>query len=282
MKTASSPLIALINGGGEYYIAELLIIQLITGVNLYYTSADVNVTYNGNTYTPFNFARGKIKTVVGTQVDTLDVLLYAGIGDLLNGIPTPQVASNGGFDGANITMYRAYLTAWNVAPVGALIMFVGSVSDATPSRTTVQLAVKSDLELLNIQMPRNLYQAGCLHSLYDSGCTLNKASFATNSSVTSGSTTTSINNALGTAAGYFDQGYVVFTSGANAGASRTVKKQTVGNIALALALPFTPTVGDTFTVYAGCDHTQTTCTSKFSNVIHFRGYPYIPIPETAV
>jgi uncharacterized phage protein (TIGR02218 family) len=282
MRTASAPLIALINGSNEYLIADLISIILVTGSVLYYTSADVNIVYGGNTYVPFPFERGSTKTVVGTQVDTLDVTLFAGISNLISGIPIPQFASNGGFDGADVTLYRAFLTSWTAAPTGALIMFTGSISDATPSRTTVQLTVKSDLELLNIQMPRNLYQAGCLHSLYDTGCTLNKASFASNTTINATSTKLSLNCALATAAGYFDQGYLVFTSGQNAGVSRTIKKHTLGNFIIALSLPFTPTVGDAFTVYAGCDKTQATCTSKFNNVIHFRGYPFIPIPETAV
>ena len=33
-----------------------------------------------------------------------------------------------------------------------------------------------------------------------------------------------------------------------------------------------------FTAYAGCDLSLGTCTSKFSNRIHFRGQPFIPSP----
>lgn len=282
MKTASSPLITLINSGQPYMIADLISIALVTGSFLYYTSAEVSIVYNSNTYVPFPFERGNTRTIVGTQVDTLDLTLFAGVNDLINSIPAPQFAANGGFDGADITLYRAYLTSWTAAPTGALTMFVGNVSEATPSRTTVQMVIKADLEMLNIQMPRNIYQSGCLHSLYDVGCTLNKALFAANTAINAASTTQSLNCGLATAAGYYDQGYLVFTSGQNAGARRTIKKHTTGNFSIALPLPFTPQVGDAFTVYAGCDKTQATCTNKFNNVIHFRGYPYIPIPETAV
>jgi hypothetical protein len=38
--------------------------------------------------------------------------------------------------------------------------------------------------------------------------------------------------------------------------------------------------GATFTVRAGCDKTQGTCTTKFSNLARFRGMPYIPVAET--
>ena len=34
--------------------------------------------------------------------------------------------------------------------------------------------------------------------------------------------------------------------------------------------------GDQFTIVAGCDRTHTTCRDKFSNILNFRGEPYIP------
>jgi hypothetical protein len=38
-----------------------------------------------------------------------------------------------------------------------------------------------------------------------------------------------------------------------------------------------------FTAYPGCDKTQTTCASnKFSNLVNFEGFPYVPAPETAI
>ena len=34
--------------------------------------------------------------------------------------------------------------------------------------------------------------------------------------------------------------------------------------------------GQTFVVTAGCDKHLTTCRTKFSNVINFRGFPHMP------
>jgi len=48
-------------------------------------------------------------------------------------------------------------------------------------------------------------------------------------------------------------------------------------------LPFAPAAGDVFTAYPGCDKTQATCASpKFSNLVNFEGFPYVPAPETAI
>ena len=46
--------------------------------------------------------------------------------------------------------------------------------------------INSHLELLNQKMPRNLYQASCINSLYDASCTLNRESFAANGTAGSG------------------------------------------------------------------------------------------------
>ena len=47
-----------------------------------------------------------------------------------------------------------------------------------------------------------------------------------------------------------------------------------------MPLPNVPAVGDTFSVFPGCDKTKTTCAGKFSNIARFRGFPFVPVPET--
>jgi hypothetical protein len=49
-----------------------------------------------------------------------------------------------------------------------------------------------------------------------------------------------------------------------------------------LPLPNSPSGGDNFTAFPGCDHTMATCAQKFSNLINFGGVPFVPVPETAV
>ncbi|MEI8325522.1 MAG: phage BR0599 family protein [Betaproteobacteria bacterium] len=71
-------------------------------------------------------------------------------------------------------------------------------------------------------------------------------------------------------------------TGANAGIGRTIKAQAGGVLTSVQPWPSAVTIGDTFTVYPGCDKTQATCSSKFSNLARFRGYPYVPAPETII
>jgi uncharacterized phage protein (TIGR02218 family) len=81
---------------------------------------------------------------------------------------------------------------------------------------------------------------------------------------------------------HYDNGQLVFTSGVNNGHIVAVRQYASTTIYFVVPLPAPPLAGDTFTVYPGCDKTQATCTSKFSNLINFGGFPYVPSPETAI
>jgi uncharacterized phage protein (TIGR02218 family) len=66
------------------------------------------------------------------------------------------------------------------------------------------------------------------------------------------------------------------------GTKRSLKAYASGALQLFSPLPVAPAVGDTFSIFPGCDKTMATCQNKYSNVVHFRGFPFIPTPETAV
>lgn len=148
-------------------------------------------------------------------------------------------------------------------------------------RTAALITVNSDLVLLDINMPRNVYSPACQHVLYDSGCGLVKSAFGTAGTVGAGSTNSVIN--WSGASANFNQGTVVFSSGANGGVSANVKCAVAG-VSLTLSYPLlnAPAAGDAFTAYWGCDHTHATCANKFNNLANFRDFPFIPSPTYAL
>ena len=85
---------------------------------------------------------------------------------------------------------------------------------------------------------------------------------------------------LGQATGWFDLGTLTFTSGANDGVSRTVQAFDAGAFSFALAFPADIAPGDTFSVFPACMHTMDDCANKHNNLVHFRGFPFVPAPET--
>ena len=268
----------------EMLMADLYTFTLKTGEILRYTSAGVPLTIDGNQYSnELSLTRGGISVKAGIEVDELQITIYPADTNLLKGVPFLHGVRAGFLDGATLTLRRAFFGKnWGYC-YGTIIRFSGRVSDITDySRTEIPITVKSWLELLNIKMPRNVYQPACRRTLYDAGCLVPKASYGATSSVASDSTATLINCGLvGEAAGYYDMGGVVFTSGINAGVSRTVKKHTTGQLVFALPLPYEPEVGDTFMAYPGCNHTMAMCQTKFNNLINFSGEPFVPAAETA-
>ncbi len=223
--------------------------------------------------------RSNIRNAVGVEVDTLSVSLVTNLDVQQNNIPLAQFALQGGFDGANLTVNRFYAASWTEAPTGSLFMFTGRVSDVNVSGTEIKMEIKSPLELLNIKMPRNLYQAGCIHALYDVNCGANAAGFTSNATVGAGSTRSVINTDLGQASGYFNLGVVTFSSGENSGESRTIKSFDSGIVTTSYPFQFAPAEGDEAQVRPGCDKLQATCNAKFDNLANFRAFPYIPVPE---
>ncbi len=162
-----------------------------------------------------------------------------------------------------------------------MTLFHGRLSTVDQvGRTSAKVTVASDLILLDMDMPRNLYAPTCLHTLYDSGCGVPRGTYATNGTVGPGSTTSLINFAGALA--LHTQGSIVFASGANANLRATVKSAVAGaSLTLIYPLPSAPATGDTFAVYAGCDHTSATCQTQFNNLANFRGFPYVPPPQVA-
>ncbi|MDA8095592.1 MAG: DUF2163 domain-containing protein [Betaproteobacteria bacterium] len=283
MIAASQALIDLL-ASRQFVMADLYQIALADARTLYYTSADQPIAWNGATYVPFGpkIQRSSLKLDVGLDVDQLEIQLYPDLTDTYNGTPILAAIVNGLLDGAVVSLYTAFMATFGDTSPGPVFRFEGQVSDCTFSRTEAKITVKSWLELLNLQMPRNTYQPPCMHILYDAGCGLSKAAFQQTSTAAGGSTSGTVLCALTQASGYFAQGMMIFTAGANAGASRTVKTWTPGVAVLTYPFPNAPTPGDAFNIYPGCDLTQGTCQSKFNNLGNFRGCPYVPDPETAV
>lgn len=224
--------------------------------------------------------RGSVRTRVGMEVDELDVTMYCTPDVMVGNVPLATFARNGGFDGARLVVTRSFAKNYGGNSCGSLHVFSGRVSSLSKiSGHEVSMSIRSDLEILDVQMPRNVYMAQCIHTLYDTGCTLSKAAFTVTGNTTGGSTTSQVNCNLAQAAGYFDLGVIKFTSGQNNQVQRTVRKHNNGVVQVIPPLPYAPLTGDLFQIRPGCDKQLTTCSAKFSNSGNFRGYPFIPAPE---
>jgi uncharacterized phage protein (TIGR02218 family) len=232
--------------------------------------------------------RGTTRTVIGTEVSELEVVLMSsGANTTVEGQSLGAFAQQGGFDGAVVQVERHFAPDWS-SDTGALTMFVGTVGDVTVTGTEVTLALKSPLELLGIQMPRNIYSGQCIRTLYDQGCTLVASALTDTITAAANSTRFSL---LSTGDfqinGYYELGTIEALDGLNVGKKRTVKKYLNtgsghGQFKLAFPFPYAPQAGDTFSAKPGCDKLLDTCDNKFGNRDNFRGWPFIPPPESTL
>jgi hypothetical protein len=193
MIQASQQLIDHLATATEFHMTDLLTITTRAGNVIRATSLDIDLTVDGHFYSSdlLKYSRSIITVQAGLEVDALELTFYPDAATLIGSVPFVQAVSMGALDAATVLLDRAWFDATTWALIGKIHRFQGRVSDIQDfTRSEVPVTVKSDLELLNIKMPRNVYQPGCRHTLFDTGCSLTKSGYAVGSSVLSGSTRT--------------------------------------------------------------------------------------------
>lgn len=286
MRYASANYIAYNNANSVFMIANLYTLTLASGIIAYLTSYDQNISYGGNTFlsgadngATALVKRGAVRYTRGTEVSTMDLTLFAGASASLSGSNICLAADNGLFDGCRVRWDRLKMQYPGDTSLGAVCMFEGDAAGVDPSSRQVVVHVKSDLEILQQQMPRILFQPGCANCFGDPACGVNRASYMSTGSAAGSPNASSVPTGLSKPDGYYKLGVLVMTSGATAGARRSISAYVANVATLAVPLPAAPAVGDTFQIYAACDRTRATCTTFNGN---YQGFPYVPEASTSL
>jgi hypothetical protein len=298
----------------SFVMADLYTFTLAGGRgSLLYTTADTDIGYSGQVWThggPLFDQLGTRATghwKLGLDTDTwqcqiapraVDPVTGALYPDKIGDQPWLQAVLGGALAGAVVTVDRAYFPTWPtmpravaIAPTGVVTIFVGRVAVCDVGRSAVAIQLNSHLELLDQQMPINVYGASCRHVLFDAGCGAVASTYAMSGTVGTVVSRSNFTSSLAAPAGSgtYQRGQIVFTSGSNAGFRRSVKAWAApsgvidGAFQLLAPMPFAISPGDGFTAYPGCDRQLMTCAAFWggSADLHFGGEPYIPAPETA-
>ena len=305
MKTADASLIAYLQqcidlNMDELPYCELFTLTLTTGDVLTYTDFDSDVVIGGTRFVGTGLVipeRGNIKSKVGTEVDEmqLDFLLgqddYGNPANVLRGMTMQMLAAAGWLDQATVLVQRLFWQVVGVLPPwGPVWKFSGFVAKPSEISTMlVALDTVSWTQKLQRQVPNTIMQPGCPYQVFDQRCGVNAATYAIACVAGAGSSGVLLKAAALTQAdGWFDNGYVVFTSGANQGLACSIKTYALANgIQLDVPLLMTIAPGDTFTAYPGCDYTSATCGAKFNNLGtattpgRYGGWDFVPAPEVA-
>jgi uncharacterized phage protein (TIGR02218 family) len=289
-------------------MADLWTFALHGGETFLYSGAATAITdaATGRIFTlgP-RFDRSATRIVIGIQSDELDLRIYPGPTDMLGSAPWLAAVWQGQLDGAEVTLERAFMPNWGDTSPGTVVLFMGRVSDLEASRTMIGLKLRSHLELLNVEMPRRLWQPSCTHNFGDPMCGYDRVNGknaegtptgvgALTFACAAGSTATSLYGVPSTTNPY-TLGTVIGLSGVNAGQTRTIAGYASGSgLSVKIAFLAPPAAGDSFRLLPGCDRSLATCGGVFKNsrvtpggyvegnAERFGGFPFVPPPEDAI
>jgi uncharacterized phage protein (TIGR02218 family) len=299
MKQASTNLITFLENTTEFVRADLYTFTLNGGGVLRYCGANLPITAVVNnpggvgTSATWNLgppiSDAGVQSSRGVNAATVDLTILGGDGRFtVSGEDILDFIENFGLDGASARIDRAWAASWSdmytQGPVGTHCRFAGYVSEAKElGQTQAVVTIASWLDVLQTPYPSEVFQTSCLNVFCDAKCGLNLASFTQVGHVVGATDQATFNMDLTVADGFFNLGVVTFTSGPNAGVSRSVKySSAAGNgVKLTAPLPAVPAAGDSFTVSQGCALSMSAC-QNFNNLSRFRGTPFIPPPTTGL
>ncbi|MBV9861881.1 MAG: DUF2163 domain-containing protein [Alphaproteobacteria bacterium] len=276
---AMADLYTFVLAGGETLRLSGAQIPISTGA---FAATSVNAGVSATFALGPGFSRSKTRSDIGVQVGELDIAINAGGNDRIGTLNWQQAMRIGLFDGAVVELDRAFMQPYGVVQ-GTAILFYGRTGEISVGRTRIDIKAVDMKDLLKIQMPRRLYQAGCNHIFGDVMCGFDRLSLAATVACLAGSSQAQIATGLSPSpATLYDQGTIAGVTGQNAGYVRTVSRLLAGAAYLLKPFFFSIAAGDRFTLLPGCDHTVATCQGTFDNLGRYGGFPYIPPPETAL
>lgn len=304
-----SSLIAFLANNRNCQKADLFSIFLPTGQTLNVTEGQWDITvplgtpgWQGPTTTFYSvqygkWTRGAITSEASYNLNSnsmaLTVVPKVGVSYPGLSIGMLNAAINGLFDASQLYCYTVYMPVDGYGNVSAGVetKFFGQIVAITSiTRIACEFKCADPFFLLNMKIPTRLLQTNCPWSFGDSNCNPpgGKAAFTQTFAAASGSTQWILNPVSPTGnltvAGYYLQGVVTCLTGNNAGLSNTVKLQLASSpysLTMMNKWLLPVSAGDTFSVLAGCDKTQSTCLLKFNNLSNHAGMPYIPPASNA-
>lgn len=250
-------------------------LELANGKVMGFTSCDINLTVDGETYESCTgFAPTAVSSANDMSTDNLDV-----DGMISSERITEEDIFLGVYDNAKI---RIFICDYENTE-DRFILREGAIGKVTAGKTAFKAEIRGIMDAYQQQIGRT-YQRKCRAQFGDARCRYNVANDTVNGKVTSVREDGSIFTDVSRADDFFTYGVLTFLSGLNKGASHEVEQTRARNGQVRFFLPPLQeiVVGDTFRIAPGCNGEAVTCKKRFHNFINFRGEPYIPGNDYAV
>ena len=235
-----------------------------------FTDAATDIVYGGVTYkASTGLTPSSIQTTDALNVDNLEVISMLDAAAI-----TDADLLAGKWDYAAV---QIFLLNWADLAQAALQLRRGWTGEIKTGRASFTAELRGMTQPLQQDIGR-VFMPSCNADLGDTRCSINLAAWTLSGTVTS--VTDAANFAASgrsEATDYFTGGKLTWTGGNNAGWSMEVKSFGATTFGLTQAMPLAIQIGDTFSVYAGCNKNRDAggCL-KFSNILNFRGFPDVP------
>jgi uncharacterized phage protein (TIGR02218 family) len=230
------------------------------------TSADVDVTYGGHTWTATPLSRGEIEE--GTEINRANLELNCAIDNPVAGLYLVQPPDA-------VVLFR--LRRLHRGDSEALVIWLGRVLNCEWSGREAKLFCEPVFTSIRQPGLRRLYSRLCTHTLYEqSTCRVNPDDFdATATLATVDGVAISFSSLPVTTDGYWQHGRLRWIDGDGRAHWRMIETQAGLNATLVAPIPGL-SAGQTVTVWPGCDKTLKTCRLTFNNRPNFGGFKWIP------
>ena len=224
-----------------------------------FTSGPDEIQYLGNTYDPELISRGDVEITDNNFKNEMEISISR------DNIFAQQFILSPLEGIVSVTIYRGHGTDF-------VIYWQGIISNFTFNSGEISITAKPRTSSMMRTGLRRKYQKLCNHALYGVGCQVNQESYKVASTIATIDRTTITSAIFATKAdGWFTAGKIVVGK-----AERLITSHEGATITINRPIT-TAVAGNSFTAYAGCDHTRTACKDKFTNnFLNYGGQPWIP------
>lgn len=258
------------NDGAKFYLIDF---ATNTGT-VSFTSCDKNVVFNDKIYKNCQF----INDISFNDLDRIDDIKIQFINK--DNIEIEQLLNS------KIVIYLSVIDtqdiimkAGNVVYQNAVAIFSGFVENITANGNLLEISVSSNVAKLNYSNS-SLFSPICRECLGSEKCKVNLENYKANGTVleviSSDCIIGSHREHQSVEVGYYKYGTIKFLSGKLRGIEMQIKDEVDGKIYLLCNTKLVE-VGNSYEIFAGCNKTLSVCKNKFSNVVNFRGEPYINV-----
>ena len=251
------------NGDRPVYLYEFSENAVGTETTYRFTSADVDVTWGGETWTARPFSHGELRLAVQGDSDTLAVDSWRFEGNPLNSyFPFPPQRN-----------LRVTVREWRQGLTAAKVLFAGLVKSVALQGRALKAQCETLLADTERRGPHFRVQGKCQYVFGDAKtCRFAIDAVKHTGTVTAIALKSITVSGLSGDANYWAGGYVRAEGATGKAEVRTILGSSGGSVVIAHRFDRVA-VGASIEVFPGCDLTAATCVGKWANFQNFGGHP---------